>query len=194
MTARLVGSTTRGIPSERLDDGVLVTQLGRTGSGSRVDWQAMFAAVFAGMGLTLLLVLVGSAAGLLAVDDAPPRLSSIVGAWAGVSAVLGTLAGSFVGGRFARWLNRGSVLYHAASSWGLSSVLSIVVSALVALALFGTAGGDGGDAGSAPRIGTVSWGLAMTMVGTLAASVLGWYAGSRARLLGFERHDTISVA
>src|SRR5215204_4817823 len=54
-----------------------------------LDWGAILASVFAGLGVTLLLVAFGSAAGIEAADDDggdETRISSIVGTWTVVSA------------------------------------------------------------------------------------------------------------
>ena len=70
-----------------------VNREGRLGWFGYLDWGAILASVFAGLGTTLLLVAFGSAVGIEAADDGgdETRISSIVGTWTVVSALLGTL-------------------------------------------------------------------------------------------------------
>jgi hypothetical protein len=81
---------------------------------------AILASVFAGLGITLLLVAFGSAAGIEAADDGGDEtwISSIVGTWTVISALLGTFIGTFIGGRYSRFQSGASAVYHALTSWG----------------------------------------------------------------------------
>src|SRR5687767_8659993 len=100
---------------------------GRLGWFGYLDWGAILASVFAGLGLTLLLVAFGSAAGIEAADDGgdETRISSIVGTWTVISALLGTLVGTFIGGRFSRIQSGASATYNALTSWGFVQVLGL---------------------------------------------------------------------
>src|ERR671912_1321938 len=104
-----------------------VDREGRLGWFGYLDWGAILASVFAGLGTTLLLVAFGSAAGIEAADDGgdETRISSIVGTWTVVSALLGTLVGTFIGGRYSRYQSGASAVYHALTSWGLVQVLGL---------------------------------------------------------------------
>src|ERR687898_1892915 len=92
-----------------------------------LDWGAILASVFAGLGTTLLLVAFGSAAGLEAADDGgdETRISSVVGTWTVVSALLGTLVGTFIGGGYSRFLSGAAAGYNPLTSWGFVQVLAL---------------------------------------------------------------------
>ena len=165
-----------------------------------LDWGAILASVIAGLGITILLVTLGAAAGIEAGDDGGDEgtISRAVGTWTVISALLGTLIGTFIGGRFSRWDSPGSAVYHAITSWGLAQVLGALLGAIGALGLLGAAlrradpqdaeaaaGGTGEEAADAISWG--GWALALGMLLTLAASILGWWLGSRTRISDAER-------
>ena len=106
-----------------------VDREGRLGWFGYLDWGAILASVFAGLGTTLLLVAFGSAAGIEAADDGgdETRISSIVGTWTVVSALIGTFVGTFIGGRFSRFQSGASAVYNALTSWGVRSGARAVV-------------------------------------------------------------------
>lgn len=104
----------------------------------RIDWGAVVASVVTGVATTTMLIILGVATGLIAgnedtsTGDAAGILSAI-GAWAVIAAIIGAFAGSFLGGRLARWLDRGSLAYHAVTSWGVATLLSLTLLALVSI-------------------------------------------------------------
>jgi hypothetical protein len=166
-----------------------------------LDWGAIVASVIAGLGVTLLLVTFGAAAGIEASDDGgnEGRIAGGVGTWAVISALLGTLVGTFIGGRFSRWQSPGSATYHGITSWGLATVLSAILGAMGALGLLGSAisredtgsgtatQGDGAATGDV--VDAISWGgwaLALGMLLTLVTAIVGWHLGSRSRLTEME--------
>ncbi len=119
-----------------------------------LDWGAIVASVVAGMGITILLVTLGAAAGIEAADDEggdnAGRIAAGVGTWAVLSAMLGTLAGTFIGGRFSRTQSPGSATYHGLTSWALGTLITVWLGATGALGLLGSAlarDGGGGAAG-----------------------------------------------
>ncbi len=103
-----------------------------------LDWHAVVASVVAGLAVALMLVILGAATGLIAgnegtdVGDAAGILGAI-GAWSVVAMVLGAFVGSLLGGRLARWLDRGSLGYHALASWGLATLLTVALASLVSI-------------------------------------------------------------
>ena len=115
-----------GVPRERFsgsDRGSAIRDL---------DWSAVFASVVIGLGLTVMLTVLGVATGLIASDrhSSAGDIGGIVGsigAWAVIAAILATFIGSFAGGRFSRGLNRGSIGYHAATAWGVATLLTLVL-------------------------------------------------------------------
>jgi hypothetical protein len=179
-----------------------VDREGRLGWFGYLDWGAILASVFSGLGVTLLLVAFGSAAGIEAADDGgdETRISSIVGTWTVISALLGTFIGTFIGGRYSRFQSGASAIYNALTSWGFVQVLALW------LAGNGIAGLLSGGLRSVERLPTaeaaegtaeqvadaVSWGgwaLALGMALTLAAAIAGWWVGSRSRLADAETED-----
>src|SRR5918994_2130869 len=179
-----------------------VNREGRLGWFGYLDWGAILASVFAGLGTTLLLVAFGSAAGIEAADDGgdETRISSIVGTWTVVSALLGTLVGTFIGGRYSRFQSGASAVYNALTSWGFVQVLALWlagngIAGLLAGGLRSAEQTPTGAAaeGTAEQIAdAVSWGgwaLALGMALTLAAAIAGWWIGSRSRLTDAETDD-----
>jgi hypothetical protein len=175
---------------------------GKLGWFGYLDWGAILASVFAGLGLTLLLVAFGSAAGLEAADDGgdETRISSVVGTWTVVSALLGTLVGTFIGGRYSRFQSGASAVYNALTSWGFVQVLALWLagSGIAGLLSGGLRFADQAPSaeaaeGTAEQVAdAVSWGgwaLALGMVLTLAAAIAGWWIGSRSRLADAETED-----
>lgn len=108
------------------------------GSMNGVDWGAVVASVLTGMAVSTLLVILGVATGLIAgnensdAGDAKGILGAL-GAWFVIAMLIGSFVGSLLGGRLARWLNRGSLAYHAATSWALATLLSLLLATLVTI-------------------------------------------------------------
>lgn len=181
-----------------------VDREGNLGWFGYLDWGAILASVFSGLGLTLLLVAFGSAAGIEAADDGgdETRISSIVGTWTVISALIGTFVGTFIGGRYSRFQSGASAIYNALTSWGFVQVIGLWLagSGIVGLLSGGLrsvenlSAGDAGDAGEVAQdvADAVSWGgwaLALGMALTLLAAIAGWWVGSRTRLADAETDD-----
>lgn len=103
-----------------------------------LDWAAVIASVVSGLAVTLMLVILGAATGLIAGDEGTSAndaagILGAVGAWSVVAMVIGAFVGSVLGGRLARWLDRGSLGYHALTSWGLATLLTVVLASLVSI-------------------------------------------------------------
>jgi hypothetical protein len=179
-----------------------VDREGRLGWFGYLDWGAILASVFAGLGTTLLLVAFGSAAGIEAADDGgdETRISSIVGTWTVVAALIGTFVGTFIGGRFSRFQSGAAAVYNALTSWGFVQVLGLWLAGNgIAGLLSGglrsvdaAAGADVSDDAAEQAADAVSWGgwaLALGMALTLGAAIAGWWIGSRSRLADAETDD-----
>jgi hypothetical protein len=184
---------------------VEVDREGRLGWFGYLDWGAILASVFAGLGTTLLLVAFGSAVGIEAADDGgdETRISSIVGTWTVISALIGTFVGTFIGGRFSRFQSGASAVYNALTSWGFVQVLGLWLAGNgIAGLLSGglrsadaAAGANVSDDTAEQAADAVSWGgwaLALGMALTLAAAIAGWWIGSRSRLADAET-DSVNV-
>lgn len=177
---------------------------GRLGWFGYLDWGAILASVFAGLGLTLLLVALGSAAGLEAADDGgdETRISAVVGTWTVVSALIGTFVGTFIGGRYSRFQSPGSTVYNALTSWGFVQVLALWlagngIAGFLAGGLrsvqdtVGAAAAENAET-AADAVSWGGWALAIGMILTLAAAVAGWWVGSRTQLADAET-DNVRV-
>ena len=134
---------------------------GRLGWFGYLDWGAILASVFAGLGLTLLLVALGSAAGIEAADDGgdETRIS-----WGFVQVLALWLAGNGIAGLLAGGLRSVQDTPSAEAAQGTAEEVAEAVS-------------WGG------------WALALGMILTLAAAIAGWWLGSRTRLADAETED-----
>ena len=180
-----------------------VDREGHIGWFGYLDWGAILASVFSGLGLTLLLVAFGSAVGIEAADDGgdETRISSIVGTWTVISALLGTFVGTFIGGRYSRFQSGASAVYNALTSWGFVQVLALWLagSGIAGLLSGGlrsaenlsTSAGNAGEAAEevADAVSWGGWALALGMALTLAAAIAGWWVGSRTQLADAETDD-----
>ena len=122
----------------------------------RASWGGIFAGLFTGIGLWLLLVLIGTAIGLSALN---PRdsgswggLGTGLGIWAGIAAILATFGGAFVAGRLSgNGISSHGVL-HGVALWGLMSALTFYAGFGLVTELVGTVtnviGGAAGAVGS----------------------------------------------
>ena len=182
----------------------------RGGGGwfGNLDWGAILASVVAGLGVTILLVTLGAAAGIEAADDNngenAGRIAAGVGTWAVISSIIGTLVGTFIGGRFSRMQSPGSATYHGLTSWALGTLITVWLGATGALGLLGSAlSRDGGGAAAGGTAGggeeaadVISWGgwaLALGMLLNLLTAIIGWHLGSRSRLTDVEREGVGGV-
>jgi hypothetical protein len=180
-----------------------------------LDWGAIIGSVCAGLGVTMMLSVLGVATGLIASDpnvDAGEATGILgaVGAWLVIALCVGSFIGSFIGGRFAQWLGRGSVVYHALTSWGIAIILTSALAALLtigfsnsfvaadAAAQAGTskaaANTNNTAATATDNIGGVGWGIGIGMLLTLGTAVGGWWLGSRKPLMDVEVDDADTVA
>lgn len=144
----------------------------------------------------------GARRGIEAADDGgdETRISTIVGTWTVVSALLGTLIGTFIGGRYSRFQSGASAVYNALTSWGFVQVLALWlagngIAGLLSGGLRSVQQTPTAEAaeGTAEQVAdAVSWGgwaLALGMALTLAAAIAGWWVGSRSRLADAETED-----
>ncbi len=123
-----------------------------------LDWTAVVASVVSGLAVALMLVILGAATGLIAGDEGTSAndaagILGAVGAWSVVAMVLGAFVGSLLGGRLARWLDRGSLGYHALASWGLATLLTVVLASLVSIG-FATATNSAANTATAADVTT----------------------------------------
>lgn len=106
-------------------------------------WSAAVASVVVGVALSAMLVIIGVATGLIAGSndsgaDANGVLAAM-GAWTVISVLVGSFAGSFVGGRLTGWMDRLSIAGHTLVSWGIATLVSLLLLCAVSIAFASTA-------------------------------------------------------
>ncbi|MCW2924785.1 MAG: hypothetical protein JWM98_2189 [Thermoleophilia bacterium] len=189
-----------------LDDHAVVPVGAPGATSSTINWNAIVLAVLIGMGITFLLVTVGAAAGAMVEDGDVAKgdegkIAAALGSWTVIAALGGAFVGSYIGGRYTRWVSIGSAMYHAMGAWALSLVLSIWLGTNGASGLLGSAFGS---AANQPRadiakssgtnakdildaVGWSGWALAGGLILTLIVSVTAWRMGAHRSLDGFEK-------
>lgn len=182
-----------------------VVPVGARTPTSTVNWGAIVLAVVIGMGITLLLVTVGAAAGATAedgdvADGDSGKIAAAVGAWTVIAALGGTFVGSYIGGRYNRWTSRGGAVYHAMAAWGLSIMVGAWLGSSGTAGLLGSslnasanqpraaqAAASGVDAKDiVDAIGWSGWALAGGLALTLIVAVTAWWSGAHRSLDDFE--------
>lgn len=144
----------------------------------RVSWAAIFGGTFVAFGIQILLVLLGSAIGLAAINPAERGMTGITigsGIWLIISGIIAFFCGSFVVGRlsgeprnFDRVLN-GFVMWGVAVAFTL--YLATATAGSIVGGLFGILSGSGSNAGQvAPA--------ASSVVGELLRQNLGGSVGA----------------
>ncbi len=98
---------------------------------NRTSWGAIFAGVFVALGTQLLLVMLGLAIGLGAIDPQSQNPFSGIGMgsviWLFLSAIVSLFAGGYVAGRLAAVASRGDGGLNGAVVWALILVLSVFI-------------------------------------------------------------------
>ncbi|MCW2955433.1 MAG: hypothetical protein JWO69_302 [Thermoleophilia bacterium] len=107
-----------------------------------MHWGPVIASVVIGVALSAMLVIMGAASGLIAGSentsaDETSGILGALGAWTVIAVLIGSFVGSFFGGRLTRWMDRLSLAGHTAASWGLATLVSIALLALVTIAFSG---------------------------------------------------------
>jgi hypothetical protein len=168
-----------------------------------LDVGAICASVVTGVALTVMLLVLGIASGLIA-DEANTtvtdvqRFFDIFNAWFVIAAIAGTFLGCFLGGRLTRGLDRGSIAYHALTSWGLATLGSIALFSLATIAFASSAAtvAERQAVSDNDIVGGAGLALTIAMLLTLVTAFAGWWIGSRKQLTEFEREavsDTVVV-
>lgn len=179
----------------------------------RIDWAAIVASVVTGLGVTLLLVVIGAAVGIVAAEGADAgAVSTAVGGWTVLSALIGTFVGTYLGGRVSRAIQPGSPLFHGLTSWSLVTITAVWLGVSGVAGLLGAGLQAGAQVGAetglpeaeqvpteapAEALGAIAWGgwaLAIGLVLTLGLSILGWWVGERTRPTVLDVRDADRAA
>lgn len=119
-------------------------------SGVRsLDWGSIVGSAAIGLTTTVMLIILGAGAGLIAGNEGTDAgeaagILGAVGIWAVVAMVIGAFVGGVAGGRVSRWLDRGSIGYHALATWGLATLAGLLLASLIAIGFGSGAAGAGG--------------------------------------------------
>ncbi|MBS2031728.1 MAG: hypothetical protein JST54_27775 [Deltaproteobacteria bacterium] len=122
----------------------------------RARWGGIFAGLFTGIGLWLLLVLLGTAIGLSALNPRDSNswgsLGTGLGIWAGIAAIIATFFGAFVAGRLSGNGVPSHGVLHGVALWGFMSALTFYAGFGIVTEVVGTltnlAGSAAGAVGS----------------------------------------------
>jgi len=147
----------------------------------KLSWAAIFGGVFVALGVTVLLVSVGLAIGLSAINPAHPASAKAAGIGTGIWTLIVPIVALFFGGlvasRTAGPVDRVSGTIHGAVLWGLTTLMAVmatfwVMSGLGGLAMKATTG----------AVGMVG------QTGAMAAQ----QGGSLATTLGVDENDLLT--
>lgn len=141
----------RTIPTRRTNEWVLPS------GGRRVSWGAVFAGVFCGMAIQLLLTSLGGAIGLTTLDaagtDAAKGVGIGAGIWLLISMLVSAYAGGWIAARLSANTDRLDSAIHGLASWAVTWLLGAALMLAGAGALLGGLGRlVGGAARMAPEM------------------------------------------
>jgi hypothetical protein len=143
----------------------------------KLSWGAIFGGAFVALGVWVLLMALGLAVGLTAMDPANPQSARGAGLTTGIWSVIVPLVALFGGGlvaaRGAGLLDRTGAAIHGAVVWGLTTVGGVVLIGSVLGALVSGVAGLGGRAISAAGSAVGSAASAASSAGGPLASTLG---------------------
>jgi hypothetical protein len=118
----------------------------------RVSWGALFAGMFVGVAVWLMLVALGAGVGLAAFDpsgaEALKGLGIGVGIWGAIAAIVAYFFAGWLSARLSSAMTRSDGTMHGVALWGLLLVFSIW---LTAMTLAGATSATAGVAGAAAQ-------------------------------------------
>lgn len=108
---------------------------------ARVSWGAVFGGLAVGLAIQVLLTLLGTAAGLSAIDpqSAEPvgPVPMAMGIWTGLSMLIAAYVGGYVAARLSGLPTRGDGALHGAVTWGVTTLAAVAIATSAAGALIG---------------------------------------------------------
>lgn len=132
---------------------------------SRSDMGAVWLAVFAGIGTTLMLVILGLAVGLTTLEQGEGvnqfvDASQLLGWWTVVSGLVGAFVGGLLGGRAASMMGKATPIAHGVGAWGLAVLLFALLIGMLSLNVLGTTATAAGGAADPSTIDAAAQALA----------------------------------
>lgn len=154
----------------------------------RLSWGAVFAGLVVALALQAVLMLLGTAIGLTAMDDGAGRGLGIgAGIWLILSVLVSLYVGGLVTGRLAGVLTRGDGALHGILMWGLSTILALYLVASGVSSLLGGAV-HFASSGAAATAGTVAQGgRAAQRMDSAARSMMDTIQQSAGEVVGSAR-------
>lgn len=154
----------------------------------RLSWGAVFAGLVVALALQAVLMLLGTAIGLTAMDDGAGRGLGIgAGIWLILSVLVSLYVGGLVTGRLAGVLTRGDGALHGILMWGLSTILALYLVASGVSSLLGGAV-HLASSGAAATAGTVAQGgRAAQRMDSAARSMMDTIQQSAGEVVGSAR-------
>ena len=123
----------------------------------RLSWGAVFAGLVVALALQAVLMLLGTAIGLTAMDGTDRGLGIGAGIWLILSVLVSLYVGGLVTGRLAGVLTRGDGALHGILVWGLSTILALYLLASGVSSILGGAV-QLASSGAAATAGTMAQG------------------------------------
>ncbi|MEO6665716.1 MAG: hypothetical protein ABIO65_02945, partial [Nitrospiria bacterium] len=104
-------------------------------------WGAVFGGLAVGLAIQVLLTLLGTAAGLSAVDpqsaDPVGTVPAAMGIWTGLSMLIAAYVGGYVAARLSGLPTRGDGALHGTVTWGVTTLAAVAIATTAAGALLG---------------------------------------------------------
>lgn len=124
---------------------------------SRSDLGAVWLAVFAGIGTTLMLVILGMAVGFTTIEQGEGTqqfldASQLLGWWTVASGIIGAFVGGLLGGRASSMMGKATPIAHGVGAWGLTVLLFTLLIGMLSLNVLGTTATAAGGAADAETI------------------------------------------
>lgn len=125
---------------------------------SALRWGAILAGVVVGIALQMALTLLGIATGLSSIDVSSAESASATGPllWAGISMLISAFVGGYVAARSSGLKRKSDGVLHGATSWGVTTLLFVVLAASAGGSMLGGIFGTMGDAISQSGGGAVA--------------------------------------
>ncbi|MGB7481667.1 MAG: hypothetical protein WA924_15175 [Burkholderiaceae bacterium] len=121
---------------------------GRRPFFSTLRWSAVLAGVVVGIALQMALTLLGVATGLSSIDVGSAESASATGPllWAGISMLISAFVGGYVAARSSGLKRKSDGVLHGATSWGVTTLLFVVLAASAGGSMLGGIFGSMSDA------------------------------------------------
>jgi len=141
---------------------------------SALRWSAVLAGVVVGIALQMALTLLGVATGLSAIDVSAAESASATGPllWAGVSMLISAFVGGYVAARSSGLKRKSDGVLHGATSWGVTTLLFVVLAASAGGSMLGGIFGGMSDALGQAGSGAATGGMLSRQFGNVDPGIV----------------------